>query len=917
MNRLLYSILIVFFSSTVVAQDINWPTIKTEAKPGSRWWWMGSAVDKENLTKNIEIYSSAGLGTLEITPIYGVQGNDENEIDFLTPEWMEMLKHTEKEAERQNMLIDMNNGTGWPFGGPDVSIDNAASKLVIREYNITGNKDILLDITPENATDRTYAKLEKLMAFSANGKHIDITDKVENGRLNWKAPEGEWRLIAAFCGKTRQKVKRAAPGGEGYVMNHLSAKAVSTYLNKFENAFSSSNTAYPNTFFNDSYEVYQADWTEGFFSEFAKRRGYKLEEHLPDFLSEEKSDTHARIISDYRETIGELLLENFTEQWTNWAHKHGTHTRNQAHGSPGNLIDLYATVDIPESEGFGLSDFGIKGLRKDSLTRPNDSDLSMLKYASSSAHIAGKPYTSSETFTWLTEHFRTSLSQCKPDMDLMFLAGINRMFFHGTTYSPLNDTWPGWKFYASIDMSPTNNIWRDAPAFFDYITRCQSFLQMGQADNDFLVYLPVYDMWYEQDGRLLMFDIHSMKKRAPRFINAVDRIINAGYDVDYISDNFIRSLRSSDGQLITSGNTKYKAIIIPGAKFMPHDIVEKLLNLANEGATVIFLDQYPEDVPGYNALENRREIFNTYLNKIKNYQSSTNTGRILFGKDYNRTLSETRINTERMRTEHGISYIRRSHDKGYHYFISVLQNSEINTWIPLAVPAKSVILYDPMTGNKGKAQLRNNSGSQEIYLQLSPGESLILKTFTNDDPVAELWTYKGPVLKEIELNSWDLSFIASQPEIKKNFHLEKLQSWTELNDPETKVTMATGQYKTTIKLTENPQPGHEWILDLGDVRESARIYVNGKEVNTLWAVPFKCSIGTFLKKGKNSITIEVTNLPANRIAEMDRKNIPWRKFKEINLVDIHYKATGYGHWEPVPSGLLGPIKLYEVEKLNF
>lgn len=74
-------------------------------------------------------------------------------------------------------------------------------------------------------------------------------------------------------------------------------------------------------------------------------------------------------------------------------------TRNQAHGSPGNLIDLYATVDIPECEGFGLSDFGITGLRKDSIFRRNDSDLSMLKYASSAAHIAGKPYVSSESLT--------------------------------------------------------------------------------------------------------------------------------------------------------------------------------------------------------------------------------------------------------------------------------------------------------------------------------------------------------------------------------------------------------------------------------------------------------------------------------------------------------------------------------------
>ena len=88
-------------------------------------------------------------------------------------------------------------------------------------------------------------------------------------------------------------------------------------------------------------------------------------------------------------------------------------------------------------------------------------------------------------------------------------------------------------------MSPTNSIWRDAPAFFTYIARCQSLLQQGRPDNDFLLYLPLYDMWQEQDGRLLMFDIHKMDRRAPRFIEAVNKIRAAGYDVDYISDRFV------------------------------------------------------------------------------------------------------------------------------------------------------------------------------------------------------------------------------------------------------------------------------------------------------------------------------------------------------------------------------------------
>jgi hypothetical protein len=56
--------------------------------------------------------------------------------------------------------------------------------------------------------------------------------------------------------------------------------------------------------------------------------------------------------------------------------------------------------------------------------------------------------------------------------------------------------------------------------------------------------------------------------------------------------------------------------------------------------------------------------------------------------------------------------------------------------------------------------------------------------------------------------------------------------------------------------------------------------------------------------------VEVTNLGANRIAQLDRKGTQWRKFKEINVVDLNYKKTTYAEWTPVPSGLNSVVKLY-------
>ena len=117
--------------------------------------------------------------------------------------------------------------------------------------------------------------------------------------------------------------------------------------------------------------------------------------------------------------------------------------------------------------------------------------------------------------------------------------------------------------------------------------------------------------------------------------------------------------------------------------------------------------------------------------------------------------------------------------------------------------------------------------------------------------------------------------------------------------------MATGCYATTFKGGK----GRHYELDLGDVRESARVVVNGHDVDTLFCVPYRLDITPYINKGKNTLEIYVTNLPANRIAAMDRAGIIWRKFKEINVVNLQYKRDPYSDWTPVPSGLLGHVML--------
>ncbi len=854
MRKSLFLCILSCAVSYVSAQ--SWPTPKQEAKAGSRWWWLGSAVDTKNLKWTMQEYANHGIGALEITPLYGVQGNKANNIPYLSDKWMAMLREVQKNGKDLGIEIDMATGTGWPFGGPWVPLEESACKAIFVDTCFVGKKveNLPLSVSPRDAK---YSRLNKVMVYN-NGKAIDVTSSVVDGELTWKAPKGtkkkdQWRVIALYIRYGVMKVKRAAPGGEGLVIDHFDRKAVRNYLQHIEQAFERTNTPYPHTFFNDSYEVAEATWTPRLFDEFNQRRGYRLEEHLPDLIGAD-----VKVVSDYRETLGDLLLENFTQQWTAWAHSHGAITRNQAHGSPANLIDCYAAVDIPEIEGFGLSDFGIKGLRTDpGKTRKNDSDYSMFKYAPSAAHICGKPYTSSETFTWLTEHFRTSLSQLKPDLDLMFCAGVNHMFFHGTCYSPKDDVWPGWKFYASIDMSPTNSIWRDAPYFMQYVERCQSFLQMGQPDNDFLVYLPVRDMWKKNSQKLLMqFSIHAMGQLAPEFIKSILAIDKAGFDCDYISDRMLAKVKLEKNQLVTEGGTRYKAIIIPSGTTITTDLQKQLDRLA------------PYVIYGEKADDMAR-----------------------FAK------------AETIKTQYGLKAIRRKNTSGYHYFIANLTPNDIEGDISLAIDFNSATLFNPLNGDITPAVV--NSG--KLHLALRSGESIIIQTSSEVSKMEP--TPKPQQIESITINGpWELTFTEETPQVPESFKLDKLQTWETLSQ-KAAVTMGTGVYSTTLSLTSQ-QAQQNWKIDLGDVRESARVYINDHFIGCAWSVPFILDCKNTLKAGKNKIRIEVTNLPANRISQLDRDGIKWRKMEEINVVDINYKRTTYADWEPVKSGLNSEVKLY-------
>src|SRR4051812_2329474 len=710
--RVLVALLACVVISTALraapADDLAWPKLTRENKPWTRWWWLGSAVDKPNLTRELEAIAGAGFGGVEITPIYGAKGYEERFIPFLSPKYLEMLTHTGAEAKRLGLAVDMATGTGWPFGGAQVAPADAELKL----------------------------------AFGPDGQIAPIP--------------------------TNFKVKRSAPGGEGYVLNPYSSTALTHYLEPFTKAFSVLPAGTINGQFHDSFE-YQATWAKEVPQKFRELHGYNIEDHAAELAGKGDPDTVARIKADYRTTLGALHLD-FVNTWVKWAHSVGQTARNQAHGSPGNLLDLYAAADIPETEIFGSIPFPIPGFRREAaeIGRPGHPPI-IHHFASSAAHVMGKPYASSETFTWLREHFHEAPSEMKPELDALFLAGINHIFYHGDAYSPEDAPWPGWLFYASSQINTRNPLWRDlGDSLNAYIGRAQSLLQAGQPDNDLLVYWPADDVWHNPEGQMIQLTVHADWLEKSATGKLMNELTAKGFAYDLISDAQLQQTEADHGTLKTPGG-KYRELIVPPTAHLSVDTLRGLNRLIAGGATVFFVDSLPADVPGFGGLAERRAQFKAELAKLQQAINTTGgSGPQSHGSVFVAPLTAL-ITGNRLRepmADHGLNFIRRRLDDGYVYFIANQTDQPFEGWVPLARPAQGAAQMNPRRGGAGVAAIRQRNGVPEVFIQQYPGESFFIRTFTARAATGAASHYLRPAGEPVALSGdWKVTAMRGGPEL--------------------------------------------------------------------------------------------------------------------------------------------------------
>jgi hypothetical protein len=154
---------------------------------------------------------------------------------------------------------------------------------------------------------------------------------------------------------------------------------------------------------------------------------------------------------------------------------------------------------------------------------------------------------------------------------------------------------------------------------------------------------------------------------------------------------------------------------------------------------------------------------------------------------------------------------------------------------------------------------------------------------------------------------WSVSFAEGGPKLPAAFETRELGSWTTRADEDARRFAGTARYSLSF---ERPaSAASDWLLDLGDVRESARVRLNGRELATLWSRPYRLRLGSALRPGLNRLELEVTNLPANRVRDLDQRGVHWKRFHDINVVNVDYKPLDAAGWPLRESGLLGPVTL--------
>lgn len=878
-----------------------------------RWWWFGPAVTKPEIKRELEQMKAAGIGGVEIATLYPLDlDNPETgfrNLQFLSDEHIEDLKFASDEARKLGLRVDITLTSGWPYGGPHIPVTQAAGALRVETVPIpSGSTSVAMPNTS------TGERLEAVFLVPNSGSALDLNTAgivanpiIERGRFEIAAGAQTRAALFFISSRTGMTVRRPAVGAEGFVLDHYDQSAIENHLHAVGDRLMQAFADHPPyALFSDSLEDERSDWTPDLRREFQRRRGYDLTPHLPALVGDAGPDTSA-VRHDWGKTLTELANEHYLQLLHEWAGKHHTLLRSQTYGEPPVTLSSNQYEDLPEGEGKAT----LLMWRRFSDTR----------WAASAGHLFGKPVISSETWTWLhSPAFRATPLDMKAEADLHFLQGINQLVGHGWPYSPASAGEPGWRMYAAGAFNAHNPWWFAMPDLTSYLQRVSFALRQGKPANDVALLLPNDDAW----ARFTAID-QSVSPNVKSGISAhgadvsidysmgellgskvIPQVLDAGYNLDFI-----------DADAIDKLGIKYPVLILPGVERLPVETYRRIEEYASHGGIVIATRRLPSTAPGLmNAEAETRQIqaitarlFQTKGAKGHFVEDESRLGAVL-AQSLTPDLKISPKNPE-------IGFIHRKLERGDLYFIANTGNNVVRAEASFRAQAKNAELWDAFTGRVSLL-----TRAEKIDITFQPYESQLI-FLTNAAVDVKPEPAAGSEFDDIDLSSdWNVTFEG----VHQTIHMGTLHSWTD----EGRFKYYSGQatYEKTIELPEKDAGAETLvILDFGDgsivpkpdplltfnmrayfegpVREAAQVYVNGERAGVVWHPPYRIDVSSLFKPGKNEVRIVVGNTAINSLAGT---NLP-----DYRLLNDRYGERfvpqGMEHLQPVPSGLVGEVKL--------
>jgi hypothetical protein len=881
-----------------------------------RWWWFGAAVEKPEILRELQQMKTDGIGGAELAFVYPEVLDDPTKglknFPFLSPAMLDAVHYAQAEGRRLGLRIDVTLCSGWPYGGPATTLAEAAGRLRTAEVSIPANVTSI--------TAPTLAEGETFISASIVNGEPKQWDAVTAQPLSTTggsiAPVPAPRVALFFIAShTKQQVKRAAVGAEGYVLDPFSHQAVATHLEKVgEPLVKAFGPTPPYAIFSDSLEAYGADWTPVLPAEFQRRRGYDLLPHLPELVAG-GTPSAEKVRHDWGQTLTELVNENYLTQINNWAIVHHTRFRSQTYGEPAVSFSSQHLAALPEGEG------------------PQWRAFSTLRWATSANHVFGNNVSSGETFTWLhSPVFRATPLDMKAEADIDFIMGENQLIFHGWPYSPPDHKVPepGWSLYAAASFNDHNPWHPVMPDVTRYIQRISYLLRQGQPANQVAILLPTDDAWAGFTPAHVTVTGAMQKLIAPALMSA---ILSAGYNVDYIDAEAINSV----------GLGTHQILILPPTERIPLETLRKIHTFAENGGKVLVIGHAPTRDPEGNVSPEITELSKAIM-LIPNTSELTKALDDVGDPDL-------QLSTSDEHTKEVVGFIRRKLPNADIYFVANTSNQPVDTTATFGTTHKFGEQWDP----DSTASLPATAASQSI--RLAPYESRIFlfsdTSALSTNPSSRLessQSHRGdgversasPPPAPTELadlsNDWTVTF----PSANATETQPTLTDWTASADTlhysgeavyARDFTLATTP-KTPLYLeveggrplpgAPNSPPEHQALGSNGlpdpritrtgpgmhafydpPIHEAAIVFLNGQRAGSLWHPPYRLDISKLIKPGENHLEIHVYNTALNAWSAL-----PPHDYKPlIEKYGDRFQMQDLDKVHPIPSGLLGTIHL--------